>query len=197
MKFLRKPWFVITLAVAALGVVLYNQVLPHLGSSNTKAKAATGPAVATPGPAAASAATAQKPVPAVALTPIDPAYALARFQGWIDAPARDPFLLYIPVAPKAAPQLPALSSLCLKAIWRQTGTGLAVINDKLLGVGDEVSGYPIERIEADQVWLKVAGKLERLDFATYQPGITNAPRGPNAIERFLGPDPVVTARPRS
>ena len=93
-----------------------------------------------------------------------------RFKSWVSAPARDPFLLLMPVA-REQPNLlteetnSPVSTWALQAIWNQTDSRLAVINDRVCRVGDEIEpGYKLIRIEKDKVWFQGPYRNERLGF---------------------------------
>jgi hypothetical protein len=83
----------------------------------------------------------------------------------VTAPKRDPFQSGTaePAAPAPSNAIP-LSSLSLSAIWRQTGQELAVINNKVVSVGDQVMGFRVEKIEADAVWLQGPAGPAKLEF---------------------------------
>ncbi|HEY5912578.1 MAG TPA: hypothetical protein VJA21_18400 [Verrucomicrobiae bacterium] len=93
-----------------------------------------------------------------------------KFESWVTSPLRDPFLLLPPVV--ANPGLltdetnSPVKTWTLNAIWNQTGSRLAVINDRVCAVGDVlVEGYKLIRIERDEVWFQGPYQNERLGFA--------------------------------
>lgn len=93
-----------------------------------------------------------------------------KFKNWVAAPLRDPFLLLPPVtggqAGLMAQTNSPVKSWALQAIWNQTGTRLAVINDHVFQIGDVVeAGYKLIRIEKDEVWFQGPYQNERLGFA--------------------------------
>ena len=122
--------------------------------------------------------------------PVDQAFVAGKFVSWVKAPLRDPFLLLGPEI-----ELPILSitetnspvpTWTLKAIWNQTDSRLAVINNRIYRVGEEViAGYKVLRIENDEVWFQGPTRNERLGFpekrgpAAKTPG--NAPAGGKTI----------------
>lgn len=175
MKLLRNPLTVAALAVLALGVVVWNLARPLWTRYQTRAKAA---------PAAARKATRVTPaIPqvrpdapaATSLTPINLEVIQARLVEWIDSPLRDPFEAYLGGL-RGTPGPRAADLLALKAVWRQTGQRLAVINDAVVGEGDQVLGFRIDRIEGDVVWVHGTNGTERLQFpdpAGYGPGSPN------------------------
>jgi hypothetical protein len=100
----------------------------------------------------------------LALTPIDAAAVGSRFVQWLEAPRRDPFEVYR-AALTGPPGPSAAKLLSLKAIWRQAGGQLAVINSAVLAEGDEIAGFKLERIEADAVWVRGTNGSERVEFS--------------------------------
>ena len=78
---------------------------------------------------------------------------------WVRVPRRDPFQHFI--AQDGYPGAGAY--LTLSAVWRQTGSRLAVINQKVLAEGDTIKDYRLERIEGERVWVHGPVGLEPLD----------------------------------
>ena len=78
---------------------------------------------------------------------------------WVNVPKRDPFQHFI--AQDGYPGAGAY--LTLSAVWRQTGSRLAVINQKVLAEGDTIKDYRLERIEGERVWVHGPVGLEPLD----------------------------------
>jgi hypothetical protein len=171
MKMLRNRFVVPGLAFVAVAVVAYSFHAPRW-KTRVAAKAAT--ALAPTGKAATPVAvvpTTPAPPPKVeaeASQPIDRAYAQSHFAQWLDTPARDPFQMHRIVQPKRQEVVRAADRLKLKAIWRQSGGSLAVVNDQVLAEGEEIQGFKIERIESEQVWVKGQGESERIGFTTPQ-----------------------------
>src|SRR5207245_2516603 len=50
----------------------------------------------------------------------------------------------------------------LNAVWDQTDSKLAVINNRVHRVGDDIEGYKVLRIERDEVWFQGPKRKERL-----------------------------------
>jgi hypothetical protein len=191
MKLLRNPWVTGALAVVALAVVFFRLVAPHWHFGKP---ASTQTPVAPAAPAAPAmtrpvslpetpVATASKTNANIATRPeakIDRQYAESHFAGWVNAPQRDPFLLMLP-APlevKASVTNSPVATWKLKAIWRQTGSRLAVINQGLFREGDEIiKGYKLEKIEGNEVWVQGPDRKERLGFEKDNPAIELAPAG--------------------
>jgi hypothetical protein len=180
---------------------------PEQKASAKKTAAATAkkPAASPRKPtAAASAKAGQAPASEQEILlpdhPVDAAYVAARFSSWTKGPLRDPFLLMVPVVE----ELPLLTNetnspvrtWTLKAIWNQTDRRLAVINDRVYVVGDEiVQGYRLVRIENDEVWFQGPTRNERLGFPerkglTPTTGKTQPNKQSNA-EHFSGKREVV------
>jgi hypothetical protein len=66
---------------------------------------------------------------------------------WTAAPRRDPFGNRMDRKSSASPVLK------LQAVWRQSGTNLAVINNQIITEGDQIDEFSVEKIEPDHVWL--------------------------------------------
>jgi len=187
MKALRNPMVVGLLAAGAFAYAAWTVASPFLKKSS-RSKATTTqrstPASKTKSTATTTAKSTPEtpPTPAMALPPLDLAAIQSRLPQWIESPARDPFeanrnLRTQPTGPRAD-QL-----LSLKAVWRQTGGNLAVLNNQLLTVGAEIAGFTLERIEADAVWVRGTNGLERVGFVN--PGV----RSPTAPPRNGGAQP--------
>jgi hypothetical protein len=188
MKLLRNPVVVTILALVAVVVVLYqvfgNKLfrVPRLFTSKpakTAATSASAKPVAQPAPTAAAPNPAPPPKRAVtytnlaaALMPsqgVDAALVEQRFQSWVSAPSRDPFLLLAAVVPEPGLLNEETNSpvptWALQAIWNQTDSRLAVINAQVCRVGDVIQpGYKLIRIEKDEVWIQGPNRNERLGF---------------------------------
>ena len=160
MKLLRNPVVVVILAVLALALVVRNVFWPMLGGIRWRKAPArvAAPAVAATPPAKASpveqTVAAIKSIlgkdaaqPAPVVIHMDTSAAREGATHWVQSPRRDPFHSKF-VAESRTAQL-----LKLKGVWRQTGGGLAVINNQLLGEGDAILDYRVEKIETDQVWV--------------------------------------------
>lgn len=174
MKALRNPMVVGILAAGAFAYAAWTVAAPFLKkSSRSKSTSAqqSKPASMTKATPPSVARNTPNPTPnptsnpALALPPLDLATIHARLPQWIESPARDPFeanrhLLSKPTGPRAD-QL-----LSLKAVWRQTGGNLAVLNNQLLTEGAEIAGFTLERIETDAVWVRGTNGLERVGFGS-------------------------------
>jgi hypothetical protein len=201
MSFLRNPIVVICLALVALLL---------LGRSLSPIWRRGRPAAPTPAPASAPAqAAAPAPAPIASNTPAQSAAKpeaeavspersidLSRV-GWSlnGAPRRDPFQIIHPGALDLARLYPPVSELMvLSAIWRQTDSSLAIINQRIVGEGDTVlakvesrtSGgapgvleFTVESIRANSVWLQGPAGREELEFKSIIPGPNNT--APTAV----------------
>lgn len=169
MKALRNPMVVGLLAAGAFAYAAWTIAAPFL-KKPSRSKSTTAqqskPASktkASPSSSVAGIPTPSPSLPAPSLPPLDLATIHARLPQWIESPARDPFeanrSLHTPPTGPRADQL-----LSLKAVWRQTGGSLAVLNNQLLTEGSEIAGFTLERIEADAVWVRGTNGLERVGF---------------------------------
>jgi hypothetical protein len=186
MKVMSNPWIVGGLCVIAAGVVGYQFLAPR--SPGGTATAPNGPALVpaaspaspTPGALAQRAsdpgrATART-TPGTNATPpatlIDRSYVQSHLAQWMESPPRDPFLFSPAGKPGSAAASP-VSQWKLKALWRQTGSRLAAINNGVYAEGDLIQGYKIERIESDRVWFQGPAGRESLGFTKPQPPVTS------------------------
>ena len=187
MKFLRNP--IVTGALVILAViVVYLQIFPHahLFSFGGGARA---PLPVTPAPAPTPAAPlAPTSVPVAArqtaetkaeadISPraaVDRQFVELHFDGWVNWPQRDPFLVMEPdpldaIGKDEGTNSP-VTSWKLMAIYAQAGSPpLAVINRGVYGEGDEIQGYKIIKIEGDEVWFQGPRRKERLGFGRRMP----------------------------
>ncbi len=186
MKLLRNPLFTTGLVIVAIAVVFYQLIAPRLRLGRV-----FNPPNAPPAPLSLASAAAATPAPArvsarksasgaLALAPIDREYAELHFDGWVEWPQRDPFLLLTP-EPDETPAVTETNSPVptwkLRALWAQTGSRLAVINRGTYREGDEIEGYRIDTIDTGGVWFIGPRERERLGFDTRpRPPATNAPR---------------------
>ena len=100
------------------------------------------------------------------------------FTNWTEGGKRDPFLLRPAIHQEAGTNAPSqLAKLKLKAIWNQTGSRVAVLNNTLYQEGDTIEGFKIVRIEDEVIWLQNANSLEHLEFRKPQVPATAATNG--------------------
>jgi hypothetical protein len=180
---LRNPWVVGVLAVVAV-IVVARQVMTGGRSGGATVASTTQPSTPVAdasAPAPAPDSTPAKPAPEKsAPLSIDSNYTAQHYADWAGAPRRDPFLKLLPGPEKTEKPI---ASLKLQAIWRQTGSSLAVINHGVYAEGDTVEGYKVEKIEDDQVWLQGSDQKERLGFAGDQPDAPAAPAPSPSVSR--------------
>jgi hypothetical protein len=141
------------------------------GSAAHAEVAASTPAVTVnPTPPAPIQSATSKPV-ALPEAAIDRRYAEAHLSEWAELPARDPFLMVSLTSRRSEGTKfeSPVSRWKLKAIWRQTGGGVAVINQHVYAEGDVIAGYRIDAIDRDRVWLDGPNGKEVLEFAGRQP----------------------------
>lgn len=158
MKLLRNPVVVGILAVFAVVVVWINVISPMIKGPRRAPR---------PAPAAASAAATSAAKTAVASAadtlrkmlppsmqpapppepPVDVAALLPQAPHWLRTPRRDPF------HSRYRSQSRAAQLLKLTGTWRQTGGGLATINNRVLAEGETILEFTVEKIEPDRVWV--------------------------------------------
>jgi hypothetical protein len=193
MRFLRNPIVTGILTLVAIAVVFYQFVWPYLSANNSiQPGTSAAPSPPTPtGQRAVAAATALREQLSEAAAPwkgpvIDHDYLEARFAKWVATPKRDPFLLLgTDPKDKSLDELLEPSPVAkwkLNAIWDQTGSRLAVINNAVHQLGDEIAGYKIIRIEPDEVWFQGPHRKERLGLNTRGPVILPNPSFPPAAK---------------
>jgi hypothetical protein len=165
MKLLRNPLAVGVLGALAFGVAIWNVIAPMVGryrlSRATPPPTQTASAAA---PVVPSAPTMTGGALPEVIRPIDRELVLGRVSEWLEAPRRDPFELFVPQSVPAGPRASEL--LSLRAIWRQAGGQFAVINNTVLGEGEQIAGFKLERIEADSVWVRGTNGSERVEFSS-------------------------------
>jgi hypothetical protein len=187
MRFLRNPIVTGILTLVAVGMVFYRFVLPYLSSGGGLARSGTPAVPAQSNPVHARAvavATALREQLSEAASgwqgpTIDRDYVEGRFAKWVATPKRDPFLL-LGADPKEKEMQELLepspiAKWKLNAIWDQTGSRLAVINNAVHQVGDEISGFKILRIESDEVWFQGPRRKERLGLQNRGPAVLPKP----------------------
>lgn len=173
---LRNPMVVGVLVVVAVGFVAYQIFQPHwprtaapgavMAESSRDGVPRAAPPAPVPGAVTNETSRAgdrrsapPAPVPAVVM---DTNYAATRLSDWINAPARDPFLLAHKTVAASAP----LPPWKLKAIWRQDGVTMAAINQGVYRLGDVLDGYIIININDNEVWFEKDGRKAFLGFGS-------------------------------
>jgi hypothetical protein len=186
MRFFRNPIVTGVLTLIAVAMVFYRFVMPYLtsGSSVPPGMAGTAPPANPAHARAVAAATALRESMTEAANgwqgpSIDRDFVEGRFAKWVATPKRDPFLL-MGVDPKDKEMQDLLepspiAKWKLNAIWDQTGSRLAVINNAVHQVGDEIAGFKILRIESDEVWFQGPKRKERLGLQNRGPAFMPNP----------------------
>ena len=151
------------------------------GPATTNSVASTTNAVA-----AAKAALAAGP----ARSGIDLAYVRSRWDQWLNAPARDPFLVVRAATPRPAAVETPVSRFQLVATWLQTGGRMAVIDRVVYAEGDQLAEYRIVRINAEEVVVQGPTQTDKITFHSYVPAArqAQAKNSTNLINRLLGPE---------
>lgn len=185
MKFLRNPIITGILAVVAVFVLAYQfssgamrrfhpaRITKRLVTELVKVASHAPPPMPDPVP--------KNSVSDPDLTPdseVDRNYLEGHFAKWVATPQRDPFLLFSTDKEKNKEEAEFASPLAkwkLQGIWDQTGGKLAVINKRVHRVGDEIEGYKILRIEADEVWFQGPKRKERLAMDRRGPAVMQNP----------------------
>ena len=184
MKALRSRWVSGGLAALALAFIAY-QLMSGLHGRNR-------PSAVPPAPAAISAPAVSAPVAQGGSVPragsvkasqlpardgMDQQLIGLHFTNWAMGARRDPFLLQAPTQQNGTNAPSQLANWKLKAIWHQTGSRVAVLNNALYEEGDSIEGYKIIRIEDEVVWLQNANSLDHLELRKPQGPVTAARNG--------------------
>jgi hypothetical protein len=168
MKALRNPYVIIVLVALALVLCYFRFRAPRVAASPPEVKTRR-PLIKGP----------------------DASMELDRL-GWTPSPARDPFGAVVRVAPiisdhKAEPVADVLN---LKAVWLQEKGGWAVINGKVLGEGDAILDFRVEKILADGVLVQGPGGRRQVRFKpTAPPSPPAAGAAPSPGQAPLKPKP--------
>ena len=167
MKFLGNPWLTGTLVMVAVGLVIY-QVLGTTGRGHASVAAEPVAYAAPPAVPAPALAVPAAPEPALVL---DRKFVELHLSDWLTKSQRDVFTA--PVVKHFVPSTNGMASRWhLKAIWAQTGSRVAAINNSVYSEGDHIEELTVERIEDTQVWLKGPEGRELVEFESSR---TNAP----------------------
>ncbi len=173
MKPLQNPYVVGALTLVAL-VFIFRNALGPLWHRFRPANQPPPSATAAPGSSLAPvvpplvvppAATSKRKPKVPAGAGIDVKQVQVDAPSWVESPRRDPFQT-IPAPEDLAATKTSQKPLALQAIWRQTGSQLAVINGRVVGEGDPIERFTIEKIESDVVWLRGPGGRKSLNFNT-------------------------------
>jgi hypothetical protein len=159
------------------------------------ASAATNKVAAAGGQTAAgtnkvATATSTNLAPDLPLVPIDRRYVQERWKTWLADATRDPFQIHLPPETARGGEVSPARHLKLAATWLQTGSRLAVIDQRIYGVGEEIGAFKILRIEPGEVHLQGPEKTEAITFTSYVPPPPPGQRRAltNVIDKLLGPE---------
>ena len=161
-------------------------------TSGTSATTAATPAksASTNRVAGASGSATNRVIPA-SFRPIERDYVQRRWKDWLTGATRDPFQVRLPrEQARTEEEMSSARHLKLSATWLQTGSRLAVIDQRIYGIGDQVNGFQILRIEPGEVHLLGPESTEVINFTSYVPPPPPGQRRPltNVIDRLLGPE---------
>src|SRR6266404_4122642 len=143
MKLLENPIVVGALALVAVAVVGYQVFSSGPGRGRTHRPQPSAPAPAAPvssppipwnsGPTRTA---PSKETPAAPSAGIDRGFVALHFANWVDTGRRDPFLLHQALNQTKSGAPSPVSKWKLRAIWRQTGSRVAAINNGTYKEGD-------------------------------------------------------------
>lgn len=200
MKPLQNPIVVVILVLAAAALIFRNALGPLWGRWRAPKPQTAAPASAPVPPinqlfALTNAASIGTNAPAR----VEALNKLEVVKDWTRAPKRDPFL-FVPLPQNinmvlntnlptlTTPVKSAQETLVLKAIWLQTGSNLAVINNRIVEEGSSILDYKVDKIESDKVWVTGPIGQERVlwGIGTNAPPSTNLP--PMNLQGVLAPN---------
>ena len=185
MKIFQNPYVVGGLAIVAVALIfrnaigpLWSRIAPRGGAIQIVAQPQVPSSVST---APANAPVAESPAPkAPRLEPEKNIDLTQAGWKWHSSPHRDPFQITPATITNLARLYPPASDLLsLTAVWRQTGSSLALINGRILAQGDAILAkfqgkaagetnatykYKIESIEGDTVWVEGPAGREQVEF---------------------------------
>lgn len=166
MSLLRNPWVVGCLALFALGLVAHNVVWPIVQRSlparirpnaNPSPQASTSPPVSAAAEVNQTAPLSRQADPPAG-TRIDRDLVLAGADRWMETPRRDPFHNLFQRKSRAE------ELLTLAAVWRQAGSTLAIINNKLVAEGDTILDFKVLKIDVNRVWVEGPDGRQPVEF---------------------------------
>jgi hypothetical protein len=167
MKIFQNPFVVGGLALVAVAMVSRNAIGPMWKRTFPPKQVAARQVSNSNAPIAPVATPLQTPGRTLDQTklsapelPVNAAEIESRLARWMNAPKRDPFQVTVgELAPPRAEEV-----LSLSAVWRQSGSRLAVINEKVFTEGEAILGFTIETIGADHIWVQGPRGAENLRF---------------------------------
>lgn len=151
-KLLNQPWFVALLAIAAVvfcGLSLRDQ----LGGGARPRHAMT---TTTPAPEEVEIAPEAPVAMAPTATTITATLAALSLPEKLPDPFRRRDANLVAGDPESgeAPRLPDLTeSIRLTAVWQQHGVDLAVVNERIMGPGEQIGRLTIDTIAVDGIWV--------------------------------------------
>jgi hypothetical protein len=171
LKILQNPIAVIVLSLVAVVLIATQVAWPMMQRSHWMQHA---PEAASPAPAASLPAPLSqqvKPNQTSALlakaTPeasIDVSAASSSAARLAEASRRDPFQSKFLFTNQAKAYPPARELLTFTSYWRQTGSTVAIINDRVISVGDTILGFKVESIDHDSVRVVGPNGRETVEF---------------------------------
>jgi hypothetical protein len=171
MKILQNPIAVLVLAVVAVALIASQIAWPMIQRSHWMQSAPAAPGITAP-----VSKPAPQPEPGKATIALDVAVNAmpeARIDAGIagasaarsaEAPRRDPFQGQLLATNQGKPYPPARELLTYDSFWRQSGSTLAVINNRVIAVGDSILQFRVESIEHDRVWVEGPNGRESVEF---------------------------------
>jgi len=185
MKIFQNPYVVGGLAILAVALIfrnaiapLWRRMAPRGGAVQIVIQHAVQPAVSN---VPTNVPVAETPVPKAPR--LEPERNIDLTQvgwKWHSSPHRDPFQITPATITNLARLYPPASDLLsLTAVWRQTGSSLALINGRILGQGDSIMAkyqgkaggetnatykYKVETIDGDGVWVDGPAGREQVEF---------------------------------
>jgi hypothetical protein len=191
MNFLRNPIMVSVIAALAAALLVQRVVWPLVQRAGWLRHAPTAPvaSAAAPSPTTSvSAVIAERKKAAAesgaAAKTNGRRMELAAVQGradrWKEALRRDPFKVMAPTGESAGSATnggakqtnaypPAAQLLHLKAVWRQSGSTLAVLNDQVIEEGEDILRFTVQAIEDNRVWVTGPNGRESVNFSMLPP----------------------------
>ncbi len=214
MNFLKNPIMVSVIAALAAALMIQRVVWPLVQRAGWLQRAPAA-SVAAPNPstsvsaviaerkkaAAESGATAKTNGRRMELAAVQ-----SRSDRWKEALQRDPFKTMTPTGGPAVAAAngaaggktnaypPAAQLLHLKAVWRQSGSTLAVLNDQVIEEGEDILRFTVQAIEDNRVWVTGPNGREEVDFKWF-PATPPAETEKSDAAQPAAPAPAPTINP--
>jgi len=166
MKLLQNQAVVGILVVAAVATVLWRLWPKRRGASPPVSLQIVASAPVRPLAASTNKASAEPSTQSVAPRPseIDLPIVQSNLLQWTESPRRDPFQMRLKGGKQPGAYPSARELLTLSAVWRQSGSGLAVINSRVVSEGDTILGFRVETIGTEHVWVNGPNGREEVSF---------------------------------